>query len=265
MHLIGYPVNVRQDPRHDRQTGLLEFISPLILHQMLLVDIPFLVQPPALVFQRNQIQSVLQCPAEIRQKQTDQCLLFLTELLGKYQQELADRLILSERNQIKIQHDLVFSGSFRHISGRLFFKHFLILVFFLLIQQNGNLIHRKDAGQSLFQYLPEHLRHFSDSLCLHRNTTGNPVTKIQYLTQFRQVSRIPFTPPAVQENKTDNEEQQTGNHQGQKYIQLLRFTFQNGIPALQFLVLTRIIQYVQINVPVIVRFRFAVHGRIRPA
>ena len=90
------------------------------------------------------------------------------------------------------------------------------------------------------------------------NQTGN----FQRILQFTDIQSIPLPPIVVPHPKENHQQNDACHHYDQENRQSIRLTFQHQVSAFQLLVLTSIIQDIQINVPVIVRFGFHTQGCI---
>ena len=84
MHLVHHPIYIRCNACHQEETRFLDEILPFVLHQVLLMHILFLLQPPAFVSQQNHRQAILQSPRKVRNHHFQQCPVFLLHARGHF-------------------------------------------------------------------------------------------------------------------------------------------------------------------------------------
>ena len=252
-YLVHHSVDIGHNPRHDRQARLLHLVLALVLHEMLFVDILFLLQPLLLLIERYQVHAMLQCPGQVRQQQPDESLLLLANRSRQPQPQPSHRDRLARRLELEYLRN-PFTRNRRSV---------LRLSF--LTESDAHIAHSKQCLQFRFHDLDHRIGHFLPACSRCRHRPRHLLTESQHALQFREIHGVLFPPRTVQPDKQDHQHQKACGHQPQEHIQLARLLFQRRITALQFLVLPCIIQNIQVHVAVVVRLRLAAHGRIRAA
>ena len=238
---VHYPIYIRCNSCHQEQTSFLDQVLTLVFHQMLFVYILLLLQPAALIPQLNHRQTILQGPRKIRN--------------NYFQQSFIVLFHIRSRLHLPIRHD----PTFRILQRE---QHARRILHFFTRRIDVHIGCPHQIHQLFLDRCPDSLNYIFHLFGIRRNRSRDLPTNVQCIFQAIHIIGIPNPPAAVQEyHQYDQNNQSTDNHR-QKKIQQISFFFQREIAAFQFLVLTGIVQDIQIDISVIVRLRLHSQSRI---
>ena len=243
MYLVHHPIYIRCNSGHEEEASLLHQVLTLVLHQVLLVYILLLLQSTALVTKHNHGQAVLQCPRQIGNNHLEQGSFFFPDAGGHFHLPHTDYL------------------AFRVLQQEFLFRWFRA---FLLFTHRTDR-HVRSTHQNhefLLDGCQDGLGHILQLLCIRWHRGRDFPTDFQRLLQALHVAGVAHLPSAVQVGHQANEHHQSAQDQRQEQVQHVRFLFQCQVSALQLLVLTGIVQDIQINVSIIIRLRFHAQSRV---
>ena len=101
--------------------------------------------------------------------------------------------------------------------------------------------------------LTDGISHFLLRLCVGRNGSSYLLTHVQHQLQPPQVAFVARLRPSVEEPEEDQDSHDAAHYSQRPQVQLMYSPLQRFVPAFQFLVLSGVVQDVQIYIPVIVR------------
>jgi len=239
--LVHDPIYIRCNAGHQEQASFLYQVLPLVFYQMLLVYILFLLQPTTFIAQLNHGQSILQCPREIRNHHLQQGLVILPAIRPDL--------------HLPIRHHLPFRILQRKQQAR-FLLHLFIRRINVHIRCTYQ-IHQLSLDRCL-----DGIHHIFHLFSIRRYRSRDLAGYFESIFQAIHIMGIPYLPTTVQDNHQHDQKQQSPDEHPQQIVQQISFFFQSQIPALQLLVLTGIVQDIQINITIVIRLRLHAQRRI---